>query len=350
MNSEGGLLDSLIQILSKKSTRRILVFLAVVFVLYLLRSMMDIILLTFIFSFLITRLENFILKRISIYRQIIVLILYALIALGLAFVVVKYIPILTEQISQLVKFINTFFTQDSNNDFVNYVITMANEVDVMKYTEQGVQIIVTYLTNISVVAFNVFIALILSLFFSLGRDQLITFTNQFATSKISFVYEEIKYFGTKFVATFGKVIEAQFLIAVVNCVLTTIALWIMGFPQLLTLSIMVFLLGLIPVAGVIISMIPLTIIAYSVGGFQYVFYILLVVLVIHALESYVLNPKLMSAKTDLPVFYTFVILIFGEHFFGVWGLIVGIPVVMFFLDVLGVTDQAEHLLEKKQKT
>lgn len=350
MNSEGGLLDSLIQILSKKSTRRILVFLAVVFVLYLLRSMMDIILLTFIFSFLITRLENFILKRISIYRQIIVLILYALIALGLAFVVVKYIPILTEQISQLVKFINTFFTQDSNNDFVNYVITMANEVDVMKYTEQGVQIIVTYLTNISVVAFNVFIALILSLFFSLGRDQLITFTNQFATSKISFVYEEIKYFGTKFVATFGKVIEAQFLIAVVNCVLTTIALWIMGFPQLLTLSIMVFLLGLIPVAGVIISMIPLTIIAYSVGGFQYVFYILLVVLVIHALESYVLNPKLMSAKTDLPVFYTFVILIFGEHFFGVWGLIVGIPVVMFLLDVLGVTDQAEHLLEKKQKT
>ncbi|EUJ33215.1 hypothetical protein MFLO_03695 [Listeria floridensis FSL S10-1187] len=303
--------------------------------------------LTFIFSFLITRLEGFILRRISIYRQVIVLLLYAIIALVLTFVVVKYVPLLTEQIKQLVNFINHFFTTDSNNEFINYVVNLANQVDVMKYTEQGVQIVVTYLTNIGVVLFNVFIALMLSLFFSLGKDQLVKFTNQFATSKIAFIYEEIKYFGKKFVSTFGKVIEAQFLIAIVNCVLTTISLWILGFPQLMTLSIMVFLLGLIPVAGVIISMVPLTIIAYTIGGFQYIFYIIVIVVVIHALESYVLNPKLMSAKTDLPVFYTFIILIFGEHFFGIWGLIVGIPVVMFFLDVLGVTDQAEHMLEKK---
>ncbi|WP_051993470.1 AI-2E family transporter [Listeria floridensis] len=324
-----------------------MVFILVAFVLYLLRSMMDIILLTFIFSFLITRLEGFILRRISIYRQVIVLLLYAIIALVLTFVVVKYVPLLTEQIKQLVNFINHFFTTDSNNEFINYVVNLANQVDVMKYTEQGVQIVVTYLTNIGVVLFNVFIALMLSLFFSLGKDQLVKFTNQFATSKIAFIYEEIKYFGKKFVSTFGKVIEAQFLIAIVNCVLTTISLWILGFPQLMTLSIMVFLLGLIPVAGVIISMVPLTIIAYTIGGFQYIFYIIVIVVVIHALESYVLNPKLMSAKTDLPVFYTFIILIFGEHFFGIWGLIVGIPVVMFFLDVLGVTDQAEHMLEKK---
>lgn len=151
----------------------------------------------------------------------------------------------------------------------------------------------------------------------------------------------MKFFGSKFVATFGKVIEAQFIIALVNAILTTIALWILGFPQLMTLSIMVFLLGLIPVAGVIISLVPLTIIGYSIGGVEYIFYILVVVIIIHALESYVLNPKLMSAKTNLPVFYTFIILIFGEHFFGIWGLIVGIPVVMFFLDVLGVTNQEE---------
>ncbi len=311
--------------------------------------MIDIILLTFIFSFLITRLENFILKRINVYRQIIVLLLYTMIAMGLTFVAVRYVPALTDQISQLFKFLNTFFTTESNNDFINYLVKMANEIDIMKYTEQGVQMAVTYLTNIGVVLVNVFIALILSLFFSLGRDHLISFTKQFATSKIAFVYEEMKYFGTKFSATFGKVIEAQFLIALVNCVLTTIALWVLGFPQLFALSVMVFLLGLIPVAGVIISMVPLTIIAYTIGGFEYVFYIALVVVVIHALESYVLNPKLMSAKTDLPVFYTFIILIFGEHFFGVWGLIVGIPVVMFFLDVLGVTDQAEHLLERKKQ-
>ena len=61
-------------------------------------------------------------------------------------------------------------------------------------------------------------------------------------------------------------------------------------------------------------------------------------MIIHGIEAYILNPKLMSSKTDLPVFYTFVVLIFSQHFFGVWGLIIGIPVFVFLLDVLDVTD------------
>lgn len=84
----------------------------------------------------------------------------------------------------------------------------------------------------------------------------------------------------------AKVIEAQFLIAVVNCILTVIALIVLGFPQLLVLAVMIFLLGLIPVAGVIISLFPLCIIAYNVGGVMYVVYILVFITVIHALESY----------------------------------------------------------------
>ncbi|EIE5737007.1 AI-2E family transporter, partial [Listeria innocua] len=87
--------------LQNRSVRRVGVFLLIAFVLYLLRSQMNIILLTFIFSYLITRLENFILRRISIYRQIIVLLLYVLIAGVIVFVFVKYIPVLADQINQL---------------------------------------------------------------------------------------------------------------------------------------------------------------------------------------------------------------------------------------------------------
>jgi predicted PurR-regulated permease PerM len=68
------------------------------------------------------------------------------------------------------------------------------------------------------------------------------------------------------------------------------------------------------------------------------------VVVLHALESYILNPKLMSSKTNLPTFITFIILVFGEHFLGVWGLILGIPIFIFFLDLVGV-DSKENSLE-----
>ncbi|KGL40162.1 AI-2E family transporter [Listeria newyorkensis] len=342
-------MDAWTKLFYNRSFRRVLVFLLIAVILYLLRSMIDIILLTFIFSFLINRLENFILKRISIYRKIIVIILYAFIALGITLLIVKYIPMLIEQMDQLIRSINHFYTKPSNNETVNYIMSLAKEFEITKYANDGIQFLFTYLANIGVVAMNTFIALILSLFFSLGKEQLILFTSKFGQSKVAFIYDEVKYFGGKFNETFGKVIEAQFMIALVNCVLTTIALWIMGFPQLFSLAIMVFLLGLIPVAGVIISMVPLTIIAYTIGGVNYVLIILVLVVVIHALESYVLNPKLMSAKTDLPVFYTFIVLIFSEHFFGIWGLIVGIPVFMFFLDVLGVINKDEVLVHPDHK-
>lgn len=44
----------------------------------------------------------------------------------------------------------------------------------------------------------------------------------------------------------------------------------------------------------------------------------------------------MSSKTELPIFYTFVVLLAGEALWGTWGLIVGVPVFTFFLDILGV--------------
>ena len=99
---------------------------------------------------------------------------------------------------------------------------------------------------------------------------------------------------------------------------------------------MIFFLSLIPVAGVIISCIPLTFIAYTIGGLNDVVYVLLIIIFVHALESYVLNPRLMSHKTEIPMFYTFIVLYLGEHLFGIWGLIVGIPLFTFLLDLMKI--------------
>jgi predicted PurR-regulated permease PerM len=116
----------------------------------------------------------------------------------------------------------------------------------------------------------------------------------------------------------------------------------MGFPQLFGLAVMVFFLGLVPVAGVVLSLIPLSIIAYSIGGIAYIVSLVLVIMIVHAIEAYFLNPKLMSAKTELPIFFTFIVLIFSEHFIGIWGLIIGIPIFVFLLDILDVTSQEKN--------
>jgi predicted PurR-regulated permease PerM len=146
----------------------------------------------------------------------------------------------------------------------------------------------------------------------------------------------MKYLGNNFLNSFGKVIQAQIVIALINSILSVIVLSFLGFPKLLALGAMVFVLGLVPVAGVIISLIPLSLVAFNIGGFIKVFYVLIMVLLLHGLESYLLNPKFMSVKTKLPVFLIFLVLIVSEHLMGIWGLLIGIPLFMFILDMLSL--------------
>ncbi|RHW32143.1 AI-2E family transporter [Neobacillus notoginsengisoli] len=307
--------------------------------LYSVRSIINLILLTFIFAFLMDRIVEFTARRIAINRRVLVLILYTLIVGLLTFGLVRYLPIIAGEISELVKRITSFYTQPHDNVIINYIESILSNNQIAAYLENGVSFLLKYFTGISKTSIQVLIALILSLFFLLEKPRLQQFTRKFKTSKIAPFYYEIEFFGRKFTRTFGKVIEAQFIIAIVNCVLTVISLVILGFPQIFGLAIMIFFLGLIPVAGVMISLIPLTLIAYTIGGLMKVVYVLIAITIIHAIEAYVLNPKLMSSKTNLPVFFTFIVLIFSQHFFGVWGLILGIPVFVFLLDVLEVTNK-----------
>ncbi|HLU23584.1 MAG TPA: AI-2E family transporter [Bacillaceae bacterium] len=333
----------------KKGVKRVLIFALIVLILYSMRSMINFILLTFIFSFLMDRLVEFTAKRVPINRKVLALLMYTMIVGLLTFGIVRYFPIITNEITQLVKQITNFYTQPHENNVVlNYIEDLISNFQISSYLENGFSFIVKTFTDISHVSIQVLLSLLLSLFFLLEKPRLKEFTAKFKDSKIAPFYNEIAFFGSKFTRTFGKVIEAQFIIAIVNCLLTTIGLIVLGFPHIFGLSIMVFFLGLIPVAGVIISLIPLTIIAYTVGGFINVIYILIFICVIHAIEAYILNPKLMSSKTDLPVFYTFVVLIFSEHFFGVWGLIIGIPIFVFLLDVLDVTNKENTVPVKKK--
>jgi predicted PurR-regulated permease PerM len=327
------------KLLQSSGFKRILIFVLAALVLYALRDMINLILLTFIFAFLMDRLVNFVSERIPLNRKLIVIILYAVIVGLLSFGIVRYLPMIVREIKELVKQLSAFYTARHDNIILTYIFRRIQEIKVQNYFEQGFTYVVRYFTDISRIGLQILLAILLSLFCLLEKPKLITFTKKFKTSKIAPIYNELEFFAGKFANTFGKVIEAQLIIALVNCTLTTISLWILGFPQLGGLSIMVFLLGLIPVAGVILSLIPLTIIAYSIGGFIKVLYIGIAVLIIHGIEAYILNPNLMSSKTNLPVFYTFIILIFSEHFFGVWGLIVGIPIFVFLLDLLEVTEQ-----------
>ncbi|CCI81649.1 AI-2E family transporter [Lactobacillus hominis] len=330
--------------------RRFVVLMLLIFVLYEARSMMNTILLTFIFTYLIVHLINFVKKHIpKVPSQIIVAVTYLLLVALLYFGITIYMPVLIKQSIKVVDSVVKFYQSNDMDGVMSYVNQYVSKGEITTQVKKGMGIAIHALTGFGSVTVAFFMSLILSFFYTIELKQMHEFSQSFLkTGYLTWLFEDIHYFGKKFVNTFGVVLEAQFFIAICNTVLTMICLIVMKMPQIIALGLMVFILSLIPVAGVIISLIPLSIVAYTVGGIQYVIYIFIIIMIIHAIEAYILNPKFMSSKTELPIFYTFVVLLVGEHFWGIWGLIVGVPIFTFLLDILDIKPLKKKALDLKQ--
>lgn len=325
-------------ILSRQMPRRLLILLAFGLTIYLMRGMANIFLLTFIFAYLGYTASSFFFTRAKIINsrvlKIIIITVYMAIIAAAAYILYKYIPVIIAELKSIIDDATVFLNSTYENETLNYFISLSKDFNISTYISNNIQTLFKSISNIGKWGFNIFVAVILSLFFILEKTRIVRFTSGFKNSKINIIYEELAFFGRKFLQSFGKVIQTQITISFINCILSMIMLYILKFPQVLGLGFMIFVLGLIPVAGVVVSLIPLAIISFNIGGFRMIIYILILIAILHALESYILNPKLMSQKTKLPVFYTFVVLIVSEHILGIWGLIIGIPIFIFILDVL----------------
>ncbi|GGN91679.1 AI-2E family transporter [Saccharibacillus kuerlensis] len=337
--------------------RRALALILAVVLLISLKSMLNLLLITFILTYLMNRLHLFIRRgtdRIKLNSKLVLVLIYALLVFALGFGIYRYLPVFIFEIQQLITQVISFYNNLStlvvpDNAFTRYIMDSIKEFDIASYVQGSIDFLVHTLTDIGKLSLHLLIAFILSLFFNLEKDKVASLMSKFRYSKAAYFFTELEYFGRKFISSFGKVLEVQFMIALTNALLSLVFLWIFGFPNLIALGLMIFLLGLVPVMGVVVSLIPLCAIAFNIGGLQMILYVLIMIVVLHAFEAYILNPKFMSNKTHLPIFFTFLILLLGEHFLGVWGLIVGVPIFIFLLDILEVPLEPEGKTSKLKK-
>jgi predicted PurR-regulated permease PerM len=326
--------------------RRFVVLALLIWVLYLVRGMLSAILLTFIFTYIVVHWVRFVQRWLpKLPSLLVVLVTYAVLIAAVYFAVTKYLPLLITQIIKMVNSVLKFYQSQDGSWLIRQLNHYISAKTVTAQVKHGINLAFSTLTSLTKMAVTFLMSFILSFFYTIELKQMYSFSRLFLTSDLfSWLFEDIYFFGKKFVNTFGVVLEAQFFIALCNTALTTICLMFMHMPQILALALMVFVFSLVPVAGVIISLIPLSMVGYSVGGIRDVIYIIIMIIAIHALESYVLNPKFMSSRTELPIFYTFVVLMVSEKLFGTWGLIVGVPIFTFLLDIMGV----KSIGDKKQ--
>jgi predicted PurR-regulated permease PerM len=198
-----------------------------------------------------------------------------------------------------------------------------------------------YAPTVTVILYRATATTLLALLFSylilIDLNRLKSGIGRLRTSRVGDFYEEAAPPIARFGILLGRAVEAQAAIAVVNTVLTLIGLLLLDIPLVAMLSVIVFVCSFVPVLGVFISTTPIVLVALNTGGPGLSLAAIALVIVIHAIEAYVLNPIIYGRHLKLNPVLTLIILYVGYHAFGLWGMLLGVPVSRYFIhDVLGV--------------
>ena len=118
-------------------------------------------------------------------------------------------------------------------------------------------------------------------------------------SAIAPVYNEVAPRVGFFGQLVGKSLEAQLMIALWNTLLTTGGLWLLGVSGAAFFSVLVFVCSFIPLLGVLLSTMPMCVVALGEFGVYKMFQVWLMVFVVHVVEAYFLNPQIYSSKLKL---------------------------------------------------
>ena len=172
-------------------------------------------------------------------------------------------------------------------------------------------------------------ALLFSFLIVLDLSKLRRGIQALSKTKIGFIYDEVADNIAGFGAVLGRALEAQLFIAICNTILTAIGIWMMGLPNILVLSTIVFFCSFIPVVGTVLSSTPICLLALQAGGVSSMVLAIVMICVIHALETYVLNPQIYGHHMHMNPVLVLIVLTIGGKLFGVWGLLLGIPVVNY---------------------
>ncbi|MGM9985751.1 MAG: AI-2E family transporter [Bacillaceae bacterium] len=344
-NERMSTMDWINKLVKNTSFKRMMAVIVLVLMLFLIRDMFNVMILTFIIGYIMANIQGAIIRStssiIKLPEKLVQIFVYILVLSSFGYLLYTYVPVIASQLEEIFTTVANFNFYEIDGHLISYVEPLLKELNVSAYIKEiatGVLGNVKIIWNIS---FQLIMAFLLSFLFLWEKKNIATFMKRFESSRVSFFYSFYVEIGQKFINSFGKMIQVQIMISSVNTILTTIFLVTMGFPKVVGLAFLVFILGLIPVAGVIISLVPLSVIAFQVGGISMIIALIVMIAVVHAIESYILNPKLTSQKMHLPVFLTFFILLFGEHYLGVWGLLIGLPLFVFILDLLEVKPKEE---------
>lgn len=195
--------------------------------------------------------------------------------------------------------------------------------------------------------FEIFVAIIVSIYILIERTQILGFLNKFAIAIFKDkTYKNIdKYFNNSN-EIFFKFVASQFLDAIVVGILVTIAMSIMKVKFAPLLGFFIGLFNMIPYIGAIIAVTISAIITLITGGVYQTIWMLLIVIILQQIDANIINPKIVGQSLKIsPLLVIFAVTV-GGAYFGILGMFLAVPVIAVIKIV--IEDYVDYKLAVKK--
>ncbi|MGI8905879.1 MAG: AI-2E family transporter [Candidatus Sumerlaeaceae bacterium] len=323
--------------------RRALIWLALFGLIYVLRDFFALIFVTFLLVSFTLPLVNYLVRNTRFPRKLVIVSVYLLMFAGLIGVVTYVVPRVVDEAASVASELRWRNVKQAMHDFANHnpklktlegyinQMPLENWLGISRFESQAQGIFRSAL----VIAVATISTLLLSLLFAflivLDLTRLTEQVRKLERSRLHDFYEQTAAPVVRFAGVIASSFRAQAVIALANTLLTTVGFFALGLPKVALLAIVVFFFSFIPVLGVFISTTPAVLIAINVGGYALGIKVIGFVILVHLIEAYVLNPLIYGQHLKLNPVLVLIILYVGHHFFGLWGMLLGVPVAYYFI-------------------
>lgn len=289
--------------------------------------------------YLMDPIVNFLEQKLHFKRGLAIALLFVIVLGLLIWVIVTLIPILQDQINQMIK--NWPVYWDSARKTFNHWIRDPKlngiQTTIENYSDQIQKYLVSYgktflndtvthlgtaVNVLSIIGVTVLTApVVLYYMLSDGRRIKQSIAYFFPDKYRDNVMSVLSQINT----SISSYIRGQMIVAFWVGVMFAIGYSVVGQSYAITLAIVAAVLNLIPYFGTFIAFIPSIIIAmFDSTGM--LIKVLIVFMIEQTIESKVISPQVMGNKLDMHPVTTILVLIGAGAAFGLWGVVFGIPV------------------------
>ncbi|MFA7285564.1 MAG: AI-2E family transporter [Candidatus Paceibacterota bacterium] len=142
-------------------------------------------------------------------------------------------------------------------------------------------------------------------------------------------------------------LKGQMFLALIISVLIYLLLALIGIDYALLLALIAGFMSFLPY-GSVIALIPAMSFSYLGGGIQDALMVAGVYIIIHQFEVFLFSPLIINRVVGLSPLMVIIAVLVGFELSGIWGMILAIPVAVFFMELMNDMEKEKNILRSKE--